>query len=94
MKRPTDTLLELNKEIKDGTLKEIPFKNPKSKHDPDEKCGTCLGTGWKLIPKERFTTLEGKYSYKNCYAFFCECTYFSKEDTQTVKQMFGALNGG
>lgn len=91
--RPTDTLLELKKEISDGTLKEIPFVNPKSKHAPDDKCDTCLGTGWKLIYKHKFTVLEGKHSYKDCFGFFCECTFFSKEDAKIVNGVFSSLNG-
>jgi hypothetical protein len=91
--RPTDTLLELKKEIADGTLKDIPFVHPKSKHAPDEKCDTCLGTGWKLIYKHKFTVLEGKYSYKDCFGFFCACTWFSQEDTKLVNEMFSSLNG-
>lgn len=91
--RPTNTLLELKKEIADGTLTEIPFVNPKSKHAPDEKCDTCLGTGWKLIYKHKFTVLEGNYSYKDCFGFFCECTFFSKEDAKLVNGMFSSLNG-
>ena len=86
--------LELKQQIKDGTLEELPFKHPSSKHAPDQKCETCLGTGYKLKKKDRFAVLTFKYAYKDCFAFFCECTFFNEEDTTTVKEMFGSLNGG
>jgi hypothetical protein len=89
--RPTDTLLELKKEIADGTLKDIPFVHPKSKHAPKDKCDTCLGTGWKLIYKYKFTELVGIYTYKDCYGFFCECTFFPKQDAKLVNEMFSSL---
>lgn len=90
--RPTDTLLELKKEIANGTLKDIPFVHPKSKHAPENKCDTCLGTGWKLIYKYKFTVLGGTYAYKDCYSFICECTFFSKQDVKLVNEMFSSLN--
>jgi len=82
MKRP-EAFLKMKTEKENGTLTQLPNLHPSSKHEPDQKCKQCEGTGWIIYPLGHFKELRSIYQYDGHDTTFCACTFF----TDDVKEL-------